>query len=452
MPACHRVVVVGAGFAGLSVVRGLARREDVGITLVDKQNHHLFQPLLYQVATAGLSPADISAPIRTIVKRNNTTRVLLDELLDIDREGRQLKLSSGAEVGYDTLVIATGARHSYFGNDQWAEHAPGIKTLDDAVSVRRRILLAMESAETLRQEFPAERSIPINFVVIGGGPTGVEMAGAIAELTRHAVEMDFRFISPDCLRIILVEGNERLLMPFPPALSDYAKRALEHLGVEIRLKSRVTDITENEVFIDGDPMPSAATIWAAGVQASPVARWLGVDGDRSGRVGVSADLSLDGDSDIFVIGDTAAVTNDNGKPVPGIAPAAKQQGKYVAKLLNARLDGNPPPPPFHYRHQGSLATIGRKRAVVDFGWTRAKGLIAWLFWSTAHVYFLVGFRNRIVVGMNWLWNYLTFERGARLITGLSAAPPRRPAKPAPSLPEKTTGPPQHDDPLKVAAE
>lgn len=412
-----RIVIVGAGFGGLAVVKGLARA-GAEITIIDQQNHHLFQPLLYQVATAALSPADIAAPIRSIVKGHDRMHVLLDSVTGVDKTGRQVRLASGATVDYDALVLATGARHSYFGQDHWADHAPGIKTIDDATLVRRKILLALESAETNRQENVASRDEFLTFVVIGGGPTGVEMAGAIAELTRHATSMEFRFVTPKCVKIILVEAGTRLLSTFPEELSAAAKLSLEMLGVEVRVNGRVTDIDETSVTVGGERIAAATIIWAAGVQASPAAMWIEAEADRAGRVMVEPDLTVPGHPEIFVIGDTASIANADGTPVPGIAPAAKQQGQHVARILAARLRGKKHPGPFRYRNYGTLATIGRKRAVVDFGWTRLKGFPAWALWSTAHLYFLVGFRNRFVVGLSWMWNYITFERGARLITGL----------------------------------
>ncbi len=412
-----KIVIVGAGFGGLAVVRGLLD-VDAEITLIDKQNHHVFQPLLYQVATAALSPADIAAPIRTIVKARKQMHVLLDEVTGINREARTVFLASGASVAYDLLILATGARHSYFGNDHWAEHAPGIKTIDDATRVRRTILLALEQAETNRQENVESRDELLTFVVIGGGPTGVEMAGAIAELTRHATSMEFRYITPKCVRIKLIEGGDRLLTTFPEDLSAAAKTSLEMLGVEVILGGRVNAIDAVSVIVGEERIPAATIIWAAGVQASPAAAWLDAEADRAGRLVVKSDLTVPSHPEIFVIGDTAAVVDANNKSVPGIAPAAKQQGAYVAKAIRSRLNGKSGIAPFRYRDFGTLATIGRKRAVVDFGWTRLKGFPAWVIWSTAHLYFLVGFRNRFVVGANWLWNYLTFERGARLITGL----------------------------------
>lgn len=413
-----RIVIVGAGFGGLSVINGLGSI-DAEITLIDRQNHHLFQPLLYQVATAALSPADIAAPIRSIVKRHRQMHVLLDTVTGIDRDIRMVRLQSGATVEYDMLVIATGARHSYFGNDRWAEFAPGIKTIDDATRVRRKILLALECAETNRQENVAERKEFLTFVVIGGGPTGVEMAGAIAELTRHATSMEFRYVTPKCVRIILIEAGNRLLANFPESLAESARKSLEMLGVEVRLGGRVNQIDASGVIVGEDRIKAATVIWAAGVQASPAAQWLEAAADRAGRVCVEPDMSVPGHKEIFVIGDTSAIARADGRPVPGIAPAAKQQGLHVGRTIAARLAGRREQGPFRYRDFGTLATIGRKRAVVDFGWTRMRGFPAWLLWSTAHLFFLVGFRNRFVVGMTWMWNYITFDRGARLITGLA---------------------------------
>jgi NADH dehydrogenase len=413
-----RVVVVGAGFGGLAVVRGL-QHQNVEITLIDRQNHHLFQPLLYQVATAALSPADIAAPVRTIVKRQAHVHVLLDEVVGVTATAKSVSLATGATLDFDVLVLATGARHSYFGNDHWAAHAPGIKTIDDATCVRRKILLAMERAETNRQENVSRRDEYLTFVVIGGGPTGVEMAGAMAELTRHAVSMDFRFITNKCVRIVLIEAGNRLLAAFHEDLGEAAKRALENLGVQVQLGRRVTDIDATGVTVDGDRIETTTVIWAAGVQASAAAAWLGSPGDRAGRVLVEPGLTVPGHSNIYVIGDTAYLTAADGRPVPGVAPAAKQQGQHVARMIADHLAGRQATRPFRYRNYGALATIGRKRAVADFGWIRLQGLPAWLLWSTAHLYFLVGFRNRFVVGATWVWNYLTFDRGARLITGLS---------------------------------
>jgi len=411
-----RVVVIGAGFGGLSAARELSRHP-VDVTLIDKQNHHLFQPLLYRVATAGLARADIAAPIRSIVKKQPRTQVLLDTVTGVDTAARNVQLASVAVVVYDALIVATGATHSYFGA-VWADRAPGIKTIDDAIKVRRTILLALERAETNRQENLAERAEFLTFVVVGGGPTGVEMAGAVAELTRHAAEMDFRHITRKCVRIILVHSGERLLPSFPPSLSCAAQCALERLGVEVRLDQRVTLVDDEGAVIGSERIAASTVIWAAGVRASPAAVWLGVTGDSAGRVPVSHDLSVPGLHDVFVIGDTARAMDADGKPVPGIAPAAKQQGRHAARVIISQMFGKAAPGPFRYRSTGNLATIGRKCAVVDFGGLRLDGFIAWTLWSVAHVYFLIGFRNRLIVCANWFWNYITFDRGARLITGI----------------------------------
>lgn len=402
---------------GLAVARGL-RKVRASVTLVDRQNHHLFQPLLYQVATAALSPAEIAAPVRGIVRGYRNMRVLLDNVTGIDKAAKTVELESGSRLPYDMLVIATGARHSYFGRDEWAEHAPGIKTIDDAIRVRARILIAMERAETERQEYPETRAQHLTFVVIGGGPTGVEMAGAIAELTRHAADMDFRHISASCVHVMLIEAGERVLASFPPDLSAHALASLRSLGVEVRLGARVTGITADSVSIGDEVIPAAAIIWGAGVQASPAATWLGVESDRAGRVLVRPDMTVPDHPDIYVIGDTASVEGKDGKPVPGVAPAAKQQGQYVARRLRAIARGGKPRRAFRYKNYGNLATIGRKRAVADFGRTRLHGLPAWLVWSTAHIFYLTDFRARLIVGAQWMWNYITFDRGARLITGL----------------------------------
>ena len=410
-----RVVIVGAGFGGLSAAKSLCGK-GAHITIVDQQNHHLFQPLLYQVATAGLSPADIAAPIRSVVKHHKATHVLLDRVIGVDSATQHVLLAESEPLPYDYLILATGARHSYFGKEEWAEHAPGLKSLDDATKLRRKVLIAMEHAETEQDKLRRDRLL--TFVIIGGGPTGVEMAGAIAELTRHTVGMDFRSITPHSTKIVLVEAGNRLLKTFPEHLSECARRSLERLGVEVRLNTRVDHVDAECIRANGVALPSAAVIWAAGVRASPAARWLGVEPDGLGRVPVAGDYAVPSLANVFVIGDTAACTGSDGKPVPGVAPAAKQGGRHVARVIAARLSGRAPPPPFRYRNHGNLATIGRKRAVADLSWLQLSGFPAWLLWGVAHIYFLVGFRNRLVVGANWMWNYLTFDRGARLITGL----------------------------------
>ncbi len=412
-----RVVIVGGGFAGLSAAKALAKAP-FDVTLIDRNNHHLFQPLLYQVATAGLSPADIASPIRSIVGRQRNTRVMLAEVTGVDTVRKEV-VADGRRVPFDHLIVATGARHAYFGHDDWAEFAPGLKTIDDATYLRRQILLAFERAEN--EADAGERQRLLTFVVIGGGPTGVEMAGAIAELARRALAADFRSIDPRSARIILVEAAPRVLTPFDEKLSETARRGLEHLGVEVRLGEAVTDCSDEGVRLGSDFIPARTIIWAAGVMASPAGRWLGAETDRAGRVKVGADLTAPGHPDIFVIGDTAAVVAPGGTMLPGVAPVAKQQGQYVARVLLARHQGRTVPP-FRYRDYGLLATVGRSRAIAQFGRFHVTGWIAWVLWSVAHIYFLIGFRNRFIVALNWAWSYITFQRGSRLITGLQAPP------------------------------
>lgn len=410
-----KVVIVGAGFGGLEAAKRLAGR-DVEVTLIDRRNHHVFQPLLYQVATAALSPADIAAPIRSILRRARNVRVLLDSVCAVLPDAGHLMLESGRAVAYDWLILATGARHSYFGRDEWARHAPGIKSIEDAIAVRRRVLLALERAET--EQNRRVRDSLLTFVVIGGGPTGVEMAGAIAELARQSVSSDFRSITPHCSRIVLIEAGERLLPSFSKCLSERAARSLRQLGVEVRLGVPVTDIGPDQVRVGSDPILASTTVWAAGVEASPAAQWLGVRSDRSGRVVVAADLTIPDHPSIFAIGDTAACPDGRGGMLPGVAPVAKQQGRYAADRILGRTRA-----PFRYRDYGNLATIGRSRAVAELGRLRLWGFPAWLMWSAAHVWFLIGFRNRLTVTLNWLWNYVTYHRGARLITGDLPIPP-----------------------------
>jgi NADH:ubiquinone reductase (H+-translocating) len=422
-----RIVIVGAGFGGLAAARALAGA-DADITLVDKRNHHLFQPLLYQVATAGLSPADIAAPVRSILKDQYNTRVVLDAVTGVDPVAQSVRLASGGTLAFDWLILATGARHSYFGRDEWAAFAPGIKTIDDATAVRRKVLLALERAETERDK--ARRDALLTFTVIGGGPTGVEMAGAIAELARKSVSKDFRSITPHCSRIVLIDGGPRLLAAFPPGLAERAQTSLEALGVEVRLGARVDHVCADFVGAGGERIACATAIWAAGVEASPAASWLGVDADPAGRVRVGPDLRVPGHDRIFVIGDTAAFEAQNGRMLPGVAPVAKQQGHHAARTI-VRLMAGAPAHPFAYRDYGNLATIGRNHAVADFGRFRVSGILAWLLWCVAHIWFLAGFRNRLVVGLNWLWHYLTFDRAARLITGdPEFAHPPTPATPS----------------------
>ena len=407
-----RIVIVGAGFGGLWAASALARAP-AQVTVIDERNYHLFQPLLYQVATAGLSPADIAAPIRGILSRQRNARVVLGRVLGIDKGGRVVRLRD-RDVPYDWLVVATGARHAYFGHEEWAAFAPGLKNIDDATRLRREILTALERAE--QESDPRERQRLMTFVVVGGGATGVETAGAIAELVKVALARDFRAINPAMSRIILIEAGPRVLPSFAATLSAAAQRALEKLGVEIRLGRPVTRCDDAGVMLGEERVACGVTIWAAGVMASPAARWLEAEHDRAGRVLVERDLSLPGHPEIFVIGDTASVRDEAGKALPGVATVAKQEGKYVARFLLARLAGKPAPLPFHYRDYGELATVGRNFAVVDFHWLRLTGRLAWLVWSVAHIYFLIGFRNRLVVAMDWIWAYLTFQRGARLIT------------------------------------
>lgn len=404
-----RVVIAGAGFGGLEAAKRLSG-QPVDVTVVDRRNHHLFQPLLYQVATAALSPADIAAPIRSILAGAENVRVLLDSVCGVVPVANSVHLTSGRSLPYDWLILATGARHSYFGRDDWASYAPGIKSIEDATAVRHRVLLALERAETERNL--KARNALLTFVVIGGGPTGVEMAGAIAELARQSVSRDFRSITPHCSRVILIEGGPRLLPAFPPELSRRTKKALEQLGVEIRLGDAVTNIGPHHVRVGGDTIMTHTIVWAAGVQASPAAEWLGARSDRAGRVLVDRDLFVLGHTNIFAIGDTASCDDGRGGTFPGVAPVAKQQGRYVADRILGRTMR-----PFHYRDFGNLATIGRRRAVADFGRVRLSGFAAWLVWCVAHVWFLVGFRSRLSVIIHWAWNYFTYARSARLITG-----------------------------------
>ena len=408
-----RVVIVGAGFGGLSAATSLAGAP-IRVTVVDKRNYHLFQPLLYQVATAALSPADIASPIRSILKRQKNASVLLARVVGIDKDRREVMLPE-RRLPYDMLLVATGARHAYFGHDEWEPYAPGLKKIDDATDIRRRILLAFERAETTEDE--EKRRHLLTFVVIGGGPTGVEMAGAIAELAKMALASDFREIDPRDARIILIEAGPRILSAFPEKLSAIAKRSLERLGVEVRVGSPVTACDETGVSLGEERIDSACVVWGAGVAASPAAKWLGAEHDRAGRVRVMPDLTLPGHPEIFVIGDTAWADGPDGKPLPGVAPVAKQQGEYVAKAIRARISGRPISGPFRYRNLGNLATIGRKAAVADFGWIRVHGRLAWVLWGLVHIFFLIGFRNRTAVLLDWLWAYVTFQRGARLITG-----------------------------------
>ncbi len=409
----RRVVILGAGFAGLTAAKELAGAP-VEVTVIDRRNYHLFQPLLYQVATAGLAPSQVAMPIRGILRRQRNAKVLLGRVEGIDTAARAV-LVGERRVPYDYLIVATGARHAYFGHDEWEPFAPGLKKIEDATDIRRRILIAFEKAET--EADPAERERLLTFVVIGGGPTGVEIAGAIAELAKTALARDFRNIDPRLARIILVEAGPRILPAFPESLSAAAERALERLGAEVRNGTPVSAVAADHVMVGAERIETRTVLWAAGVAASPAAKWLGGAKDKAGRAIVNADLTLPGHPEIFVVGDTAAMKDANGAPVPGIAPAAKQAGAYAAAAIKARVQGRDFPGPFRYRHAGNLATIGRKAAVVDFGWLRLRGNPAWWLWSVAHIFFLIGFRNRITVTLDWFWSYLTFQRGSRLITG-----------------------------------
>lgn len=422
-PARHRVVIAGAGFGGLETVHQLAGAP-VSITIVDRRNHHLFQPLLYQVATASLATSEIAWPVRHLLRGRPEVTTLLAAVTGVDASARRVLLDDGGSLPYDTLILATGARHAYFGHDEWEPFAPGLKTLEDATTIRRRILLAFELAE--RETIPQKRNALLTFVVIGGGPTGVELAGTIAELAKVTMPPDFRNIDTRTARVVLIEAGPRVLPAFTEDLSAYAQSSLEQIGVEVVLGKAVSDCTADGVIYGGEKLDSKTIIWAAGVRASPAAEWLGVAADRAGRLIVSADLTVPGHPEIFVIGDTAAITDSDGTPVPGIAPAAKQQGGHVASIIKARLRGDASPKPFHYKHSGNLAQIGKKRAVIDFGWIKLRGALAWWIWGIAHIYFLIGLRNRLAVATNWLWIHTRDQRGARLITqGRSGTDPAK---------------------------
>ncbi|WP_038053981.1 NAD(P)/FAD-dependent oxidoreductase [Thermomonas fusca] len=414
MAARPRVVIVGGGFAGLWAARALASAP-VEIVLVDRGNHHLFQPLLYQVATAGLSAPDIAAPLRHILRSQRNVEVRMATVTAIDAAGKRIALEDGATLGFDFLLLASGATHAYFGHEQWAQHAPGLKTLDDALDLRRKLLLAFERAEAASD--PAERAAWLSFAIVGGGPTGVELAGTLAEIARHTLKDEFRNIDPASARVRLVEAGPRVLATFPQALSEQAQRQLEKLGVEVSLGTPVSDISSEGYTLGDAFVPAKTVVWAAGVAASKLGAMPGVPLDRAGRVQVRPDLGVPGHPHIFVAGDLAALAQADGRPVPGVAPAAKQMGRYVAQVIRARLSGQAPPPPFAYRDYGNLATIGRMAAVVDLGRLRFSGLPAWWFWLLMHVFFLIGFRNRLVVLLNWWWAYWSYQRGARIILG-----------------------------------
>ncbi len=409
----HRVVVIGGGFGGIAVAKALDGA-DVDVMLIDRRNHHLFQPLLYQVATATLSPSEVAWPIRHLLRRHKNVRVLMATVADVDTRKREVIFADGGRQGYDSLVLATGAQHAYFGHDEWEAFAPGLKTIEDATAIRRKLLLALEAAE--RETDPERRKALLTFAIIGGGPTGVEMAGAIVELGDASIRGQFNTFSSRDLRVVLIEGGERLLANFEPSLSAYTRDALERMGVEVELGQMVTGIDADGVSFGEKCIAAKTVIWAAGVAASPVAKWLGIEGDKAGRVKVEPDLSVPGLPDVFVIGDAASALRDDGKPVPGVAPAAKQMGRHVAHVIRRRLAGDRQPTPFHYKHAGDLATVGKSSAVIDFGSIKLKGWFAWWVWGLAHIYFLVETRTRIFITMSWLWIYLTGHRSARLIT------------------------------------
>ncbi|HEX2282464.1 MAG TPA: NAD(P)/FAD-dependent oxidoreductase [Thermomicrobiales bacterium] len=409
-----RVVIVGGGFGGLRAAKALAEAP-VQITLVDRRNHHLFQPLLYQVATAALSPADIAQPIRSVLRGQPNVEVILAEVDAVDVAEKEVVLDGDAgRLPYDYLILAAGANHAYFGHDEWAPNAPGLKTLEDALDIRRRILTSFEEAE--REPDPARRKALMTFVVVGGGPTGVEMAGAIAEIARFSLARDFRHIDTRDAKVILIEASTKLLAAFPDRLSRRSLQDLERLGVEVRFGKPVTAITPDAVTVGDEKIPANTIVWAAGVQASPLARSLGVELDRAGRVHINPDLSVPGHPEIFVIGDMASLEDARGRPLPGVAQVAMQQGVWAAANI-LRAIGGKPARPFRYRDLGNMATIGRNSAVADIRGLRLTGFVAWLAWAVVHILNLIGFRNRVLVGLQWLWSYLTLQRGARLITG-----------------------------------
>jgi NADH dehydrogenase len=452
IPAGHgdrpRVVVVGAGFGGLEAARKLAR-SPVDVTVIDRRNYYLFQPLLYQVATAALSPADIAQPIRAVLRDQQNATVLLDEVIGVDVGARRVETRFGADQSYDYLILATGSQYAYFGHDDWPRLAPGLKSIDDATLIRRRVLFAFEEAENVTD--PEIRQRLLTFVLVGAGPTGVEMAGALVELAHASLSRDFRHINPHTAHILLVEAGPRVLSGFPERLAAFAKHSLERMGVEVLLDTPIEAIDRDGVVARGKRIEAANVIWCAGVEASPVARWLGVPAGKNGRVRVAADLSVPGHPEIFVVGDAAFVTGPTGEPLPGLAPVAKQQGQYVGEVVARLVRREPPPPPFHYRDQGALATIGRHSAIADLGWIRLTGSVAWILWSIVHIFFLIGFRNRMAVFLNWIWAWLTYGRGARLITG-DTTPLAAVAKPAPHGISDKPDPNVRLHPTRIAAQ
>jgi NADH dehydrogenase len=410
------VVIIGGGFAGLAAAREL-RKAPVRITLLDRTNHHTFQPLLYQVATAGLAPSDITVPIRWRLRHQRNTTVLMAEVTAIDAARRVVVLDDAREIAYDWLIVATGARHAYFGHDEWEPFAPGLKSIDDAYTMRQRFLLAFEHAERSTDE--AERRACLTFVIVGGGPTGVELAGSIPDIAKHALRGDFRNVDTATTRVLLVEAGPRLLPTFPEALSKAAQRDLEALGVEVRLGTPVTHIDGTSVRIGEEVVATRTVFWAAGNVASPLGRMLGAETDRSGRVKVAPDCSVPGHAEVFVVGDLCTLTREDGRPVPAVAPTANQTGRHAARMIRASLDGKPRAP-FKYFHKGDLATIGRHKAVAAFGRLHLSGYFTWFLWLFVHLMYLVGFRNRATVLLQWGWAYVTYQRGVRLIAGLTA--------------------------------
>jgi NADH dehydrogenase len=407
-----RVVIIGAGFGGLQAALAL-RKTSVRVTIIDRKNHHLFQPLLYQVATAELSPADISMPIRSIVRYQKNTEVIMAEVTGIDVAGRRV-LMGERSVPYDYLVLSTGSWHSYFGHDEWERYAPGLKSITDATAIRRKILLAFEAAEI--EPDPEQQRALLTFVIVGGGPTGVEMAGAIAELARKSIVKDFRHINSASARIILVEAAPHILATFPDSLARKAQKKLERMGVEIKMGTPVTEVDTEGVQVDGERIPTKTVIWAAGVTSSPAGKWLDAETDRAGRVMVLSDLTVPHHPEIFVIGDSSHIMTSE-KPLPGVAPVAMQQGRYVASVIRRRLKGDQSVRPFHYKDKGNLATIGRSFAIADIKNIHLSGFVAWVTWLVVHIFYLIGFRNRLLVMIQWAWAYFTYQRGARLITG-----------------------------------
>lgn len=407
-----QVIIIGGGFAGLEAARALAHAP-VDIILLDRQNHHCFQPLLYQVATAALSPADVAWPIRFILRQQANVRIFLAQVSGIDPIARVVH-AGALKVPYDYLVIASGVTHSYFGHDEWAKAAPGLKSIEDARDIRARFLLAFERAEIAETE--SERHNLLTFVIVGGGPTGVEMAGAMVEVAKKTLQDDFRRVDPRMSRIVLIEAGPRILPALPENLSRYAQASLERMGVEVLTSTKVTGCDDHGVSLGDKRIDASTIVWAAGVVASPASQWIGAEHDRAGRILVEPDLSVPGRANIFIAGDLAAVRDEAGHAVPGIAPAAKQMGRYAGRVIAARVTGRAEPRPFRYRHYGDLATIGRKAAVVKLGRFELTGFLGWWFWGVAHIYFLIGLRNRFVVALTWLWSYLTFRRGARLIS------------------------------------